>query len=320
MIVAANWKMNPAMEEASKLAMAYASQTYDGVTRILFPPHPYLVQMAMRLADSGIRVGGQDCHAATSGAHTGDVAAHMLAACGADIVLLGHSERRSDHGENDALVRAKAETALADGLSVMICVGETLQERDAGNAQKVVLSQLADSMPDDIDPQRVMVAYEPVWAIGTGKVASTEDIAAMHAVIHSWLDERGLKPVPVLYGGSVKPDNAGAIFAVPHVDGALVGGASLKLMILPPSAKPRWKCCHPNRTLEFDIDWPYNCAIANKQVLIHANAGPDHPYPDCTGADWRGAFAAFRRRWPRYWRRRWRRRWRLHEALAQQTC
>ena len=228
MIVAANWKMNPAMEEAGKLAMAYASQTYDGMTRILFPPHPYLVQMAMRLADSGIRVGGQDCHAATSGAHTGDVAAHMLAACGADIVLLGHSERRSDHGENDALVRAKAETALADGLSVMICVGETLQERDAGNAQKVVLSQLAGSMPDDIDPQRVMVAYEPVWAIGTGKVASTEDIAIMHAVIRSWLDERGLKPVPVLYGGSVKPDNAGAIFAVPHVDGALVGGASLK--------------------------------------------------------------------------------------------
>ena len=228
MIVAANWKMNPAMEEAGKLAMTYASETYDGVTRILFPPYPYLVQMATRLAESEIRVGGQDCHAATSGAHTGDVAAHMLAACGADIVLLGHSERRSNHGEDDALVRAKAEAALADGLSVMMCVGETLQERDAGNAQKVVLSQLDGSMPEDIDPQHMMVAYEPVWAIGTGKVASTEDIAAIHEVIRSWLDERGLKTVPVLYGGSVKPDNAGAIFAVAHVDGALVGGASLK--------------------------------------------------------------------------------------------
>ena len=228
MIVAANWKMNPVLDEAGHLAMAYVSQTYNGVTRILFPPHPYVVQMAMRLADSGIRVGGQDCHAATSGAHTGDVAAHMLAACGADIVLLGHSERRSDHGEENALVRAKAETARADGLSVMICVGETLQEREAGDARNVVLSQLTGSMPDDIDPQHVIVAYEPVWAIGTGKVASTEDIAAMHEVIHIWLDERGLKAVPVLYGGSVKPDNAGAIFAVPHVDGALVGGASLK--------------------------------------------------------------------------------------------
>ena len=228
MIVAANWKMNPVMEEAGKLAMAYAGQTHDSVTRILFPPHPFLVQMAMRLEDSGIRIGGQDCHATASGAHTGDVAAHMLAACGADIVLLGHSERRSDHGEDDTLVRAKAETALANGLSVMICIGEKWQERDTGNAQKVVLSQLARSMPEDIDPQQVMVAYEPVWAIGTGKVAGTEDIAAMHEVIRSWLDERGLKTVPVLYGGSVKPDNAGAIFAVPHVDGALVGGASLK--------------------------------------------------------------------------------------------
>lgn len=227
MIVAANWKMNPPLEETSQLAMAYTSQTYDGVTRILFPPHPYLVHMAMRLADSGIRVGGQDCHAAKSGAHTGDVAAHMLAACGADIVLLGHSERRSEHGEEDALVRAKAETARADGLSVMICVGETLQERDSGSAQKVVLSQLVGSMPEDIDPQHVMIAYEPVWAIGTGEVASTADIAVMHQMIREWLDGRGLNAVPVLYGGSVKPDNAGAIFAVPNVDGALVGGASL---------------------------------------------------------------------------------------------
>ena len=227
MIVAANWKMNPPIEEAGSLAAAYAGAGFDGVTRILFPPHPYLVQMAMRLGQSGIRLGGQDCHSAVSGAHTGDVAAHMLAACGADIVLLGHSERRSDHGESDALVRAKAETALAENLSVMICVGETLAQRDAGQAEDIVGAQLSGSVPDDIDASRLIIAYEPVWAIGTGKVASDADIGAMHAYIHAQLAQRGLEDVPILYGGSVKPGNAGAIFAVPHVDGALVGGASL---------------------------------------------------------------------------------------------
>ena len=227
MIVAANWKMNPPIEEAGSLAAAYAGAGFDGVTRILFPPHPYLVQMAMRLGQSGIRLGGQDCHSAVSGAHTGDVAAHMLAACGADIVLLGHSERRSDHGESDALVRAKAETALAENLSVMICVGETLAQRDAGQAEDIVGAQLSGSVPDDIDASRLIIAYEPVWAIGTGKVASDADIGAMHAYIHAQLGQRGLGDVPILYGGSVKPGNAGAIFAVPHVDGALVGGASL---------------------------------------------------------------------------------------------
>ena len=227
MIVAANWKMNPPIEEAGSLAAAYAGAGFDGVTRILFPPHPYLVQMAMRLGQSGIRLGGQDCHSAVSGAHTGDVAAHMLAACGADIVLLGHSERRSDHGESDALVRAKAETALAENLSVMICVGETLAQRDAGQAEDIVGAQLSRSVPDDIDASRLIIAYEPVWAIGTGKVASDADIGAMHAYIHAQLAQRGLGDVPILYGGSVKPGNAGAIFAVPHVDGALVGGASL---------------------------------------------------------------------------------------------
>ena len=228
MIVAANWKMNPAIEDASRLAAAYAGQVYEGVTRIVFPPHPYLVQIAIRLGDSHIRLGGQDCHTAVDGAHTGDVAAHMLAGCGADIVLLGHSERRSDHAEDDALVRAKAETARAAGLTVMICVGETLDQRDAGAAQQVVSAQLAGSVPDAVDLQHLMIAYEPVWAIGTGKVASEADIAAMHTMIHDWLCTRGLGGVPILYGGSVKPDNAAAIFAVPHVDGALVGGASLK--------------------------------------------------------------------------------------------
>ena len=146
MIVAANWKMNPSIEDAGALAAAYAGTAFDGIARILFPPHPYLVHMAMRLGQSGIRLGGQDCHSAALGAHTGDVAAHMLAACGADIVLLGHSERRTDHGESDALVRAKAGAALAENLSVMICVGETLAQRDAGQGPRV-------PCPDQNGPQ-----------------------------------------------------------------------------------------------------------------------------------------------------------------------
>jgi triosephosphate isomerase len=228
MIIAANWKMNPPLAEAGALVAAYAASSHDGVTRILFPPAPYLVQMAMRLDGSGIHLGGQDCHQATAGAHTGDVAASMLAACGADRVLLGHSERRQAHGESDALVAEKAATALSGGLSVMICVGETLEQREAGDAESVVIAQLDGSVPDSIRGEQLMLAYEPVWAIGTGKVAGVEDIAAMHAAIRSWLSGRGLADVPVLYGGSVKPDNADAIFAVENVDGALVGGASLK--------------------------------------------------------------------------------------------
>lgn len=228
MIIAANWKMNPPLADAGALAAAYAASSHDGVTRILFPPAPYLVQMAMRLDGSGVHIGGQDCHQAVAGAHTGDVAASMLASCGADRVLLGHSERREAHGESDALVAEKARTALAAGLSVMICVGETLDQREAGNAESVVIAQLDGSVPSDIDGASLMLAYEPVWAIGTGKVASVEDIAAMHAAIRSWLAGKGLSDVPVLYGGSVKPDNADAVFAVRDVDGALVGGASLK--------------------------------------------------------------------------------------------
>lgn len=228
MIIAANWKMNPPLADAGALAAAYAAASHHGVTRILFPPAPYLVQMAMRLDGSGIHLGGQDCHQAEAGAHTGDVAASMLASCGADRVLLGHSERREAHGESDALVAEKAQTALANALSVMICVGETLVQREAGDAEIVVLGQLDGSVPEGIDSSQLMLAYEPVWAIGTGKVASVDDIGAMHAAIRFWLSGRGMADVPVLYGGSVKADNADAIFAVQNVDGALVGGASLK--------------------------------------------------------------------------------------------
>ena len=227
-IIAANWKMNPPLADAARLVAAYAAEDFEGVTRVLFPPAPYIVQMGVRLDGSGILVGGQDCHQDEAGAHTGDVSAGMLADCGAHFALLGHSERRQDHGESDELVMAKAHAALAAGLSVMICVGETLDQRDAGNAEEVVTAQLAGSIPADLDSDRLVVAYEPVWAIGTGKVAGVEDIRAMHVSIGRWLAGRGLERVPVLYGGSVKPDNADAIFEVVEVGGALVGGASLK--------------------------------------------------------------------------------------------
>ena len=160
--------------------------------------------------------------------HTGDVSASMLLECGASVALLGHSERRADHIESNELIAAKASQALKTGLSVMICVGETLAEREAGAALSTVLGQLAGSIPPEAVTTSLTVAYEPVWAIGTGKVASIDEIAEMHKCIREWLDKAGMTQTAILYGGSVKPDNAAQIFAVPHVDGALVGGASLK--------------------------------------------------------------------------------------------
>ena len=213
------------------LAQAFKARRFEAVQRYLFVPHPYLVPISIRLQGSDVILGGQDCHVNMAGAHTGDVSAAMLRDCGAAIALVGHSERRADHGETSALVRAKADQALAHELSVMICVGETLAEREAGQAEQVVIDQLRTSMPDDAPPGRLLIAYEPVWAIGTGKVASLDDIGAMHAAIAGELPLRqngtNALPIPVLYGGSVNADNAAAIFAVPHVAGGLVGGASL---------------------------------------------------------------------------------------------
>jgi triosephosphate isomerase len=227
MIVAANWKMNPELSVAATLASDYCATLHAGVTRILFAPHPYLVPIGVRLQGSGILLGGQDCHQSASGAHTGDVSTAMLCDCGASLVLLGHSERRADHGETSELVAAKAVQAFETGLSVMICVGETLAEREAGNALATVLDQLAISVPATLPTTALTIAYEPVWAIGTGKVATAVEIAEMHLGIRRWLDEAGFAQTEILYGGSVKPGNAAEIFAVPHVDGALVGGASL---------------------------------------------------------------------------------------------
>ena len=231
MIVAANWKMNPSFDAAGRLATALDACSFQPVKRILFLPHPYLVSISDRLGQSEIRLGGQDCHQNAAGAHTGDVSAAMLRDCGASIVLLGHSERRANHGEASSLIAAKARQAVAHGMDVLICLGETLGERHAGKAEQVVIDQLRMSVPDDMPQNRLMIAYEPVWAIGTGKVASLDDIAAMHNTITSELPKSQVGAAaaraPVLYGGSVNAENAAAIFALDNVHGGLVGGASL---------------------------------------------------------------------------------------------
>ena len=229
MIVAANWKMNPALDQASILVTALASQSFPQIKRILFVPHPYLVPMSVRLTGATLEIGGQDCHFADHGAYTGDVSAAMLRDCGASLVLLGHSERRAAHGETSDIVAQKIQAAMAQNLDVMLCVGETKAERDDKKAEQVVIDQLQASIPEHAPPTGLMIAYEPVWAIGTGAVASPDDIAAMHHVIASVLAERyGANHVPpILYGGSVNADNAASLFSIPLVGGALVGGASL---------------------------------------------------------------------------------------------
>ena len=217
-LIAGNWKMHGDGSWAGKPAeLAALTEGLDGVELLICPPHPYVAV----LAGQGIRVGGQDCHAEASGAHTGEVAAEMLHDCGATYVIVGHSERRAA-GEMDADVKAKAEAAHRAGLVPIVCVGESLDEREAGSATDVVLGQLKGSLPDTVG--EVVVAYEPVWAIGTGKVATPADIADMHAAIREEVGP-GLR---ILYGGSVKPGNAAELMSVANVDGALVGGASLK--------------------------------------------------------------------------------------------
>jgi triosephosphate isomerase len=192
---------------------------------------PFTLIHATRKEAGLIGVGAQDCHAAEGGAHTGDVSAAMVKDAGAGFVIVGHSERRADHGESDADVRAKAESALAVGLSVIVCVGETEAQRDAGQAESVVAAQLAGSLPGvDAAADKVTVAYEPVWAIGTGRTPTVDDVGQMHRSIRERLveiyGEAGAQ-VRILYGGSVKPDNAAELLAADEVGGALVGGASL---------------------------------------------------------------------------------------------
>jgi triosephosphate isomerase len=226
-IIAGNWKMHGRLAEVADYAAALKAAS-PAADLLVCPPFVLLARFAEALAGSGIALGGQDCHGAVQGAHTGDIAAAMLADAGASHVILGHSERRADHAETNAVVRAKAQAAVAAGLTPIVCVGETEAQRDAGEAADVVRSQLAHSLPEGFAG---LVAYEPVWAIGTGKTPGPDDIAAMHATIRAALVAQlgaGGRAIPILYGGSVKPDNAAGILALPEVGGALVGGASLK--------------------------------------------------------------------------------------------
>ncbi|MDD9740200.1 triose-phosphate isomerase [Marinovum sp. SP66] len=231
-LAAGNWKMNGTSAELARLTTLAESHGSAGCDVLICPPATLLSRAAEALSGSAIAVGGQDCHGATSGAHTGDISAGMLKDAGASHVILGHSERRADHGEGDALVRTKSEAAIAAGLTAVICLGESLSERDAGQTLDVIGTQLEGSTPDGASGARVVIAYEPVWAIGTGKVPTTDQIGEVHDFIRAgltrWFGAEAGDAIRILYGGSVKPGNAAEIFAVSNVDGALVGGASLK--------------------------------------------------------------------------------------------
>jgi len=233
-LIAGNWKMNGLKADGLDLASDLAGRL-KGAGPVAFdmlvcPPFPLLFPVGEAIADSPLALGGQDCASKTSGAHTGDVAPTMLKDAGCRFVILGHSERRADHGESDAVVNAKAAAAHKEGLVAIVCVGETEAQRDAGQANAVVSGQLAGSIPAGATADNTVIAYEPVWAIGTGKTATPDDVKAMHAHIRAELDGKIAESakVRILYGGSVKPNNAAELMAVENVDGALVGGASLK--------------------------------------------------------------------------------------------
>ena len=230
-LVAGNWKMNGLAQALTEIDALLAAHAAPACEVLICPPATLLSRLSDRAAGSMLKTGAQDCHAAVSGAHTGDVAAEMIADAGGSYVIVGHSERRADHGEDDATVRAKAEAAWRAGLTAIICVGETLEERDAGRTIEVVGGQLAGSVPEGATAQNTVIASEPVWAIGTGKVPTLEDIAAVHDDLRARLTARfggAAAEMRLLYGGSVKPGNAAEIFGVTNVNGALVGGASLK--------------------------------------------------------------------------------------------
>ncbi len=226
-LIAGNWKMFGKLADVAAYAGAVMAAPAQ-VDLLICPPFTLLDRFAAALNGSHVALGGQDCHAKPQGAHTGDIAASMLAEAGASYVILGHSERRTDYGESNAVVRAKTEAAIEAGLIPIVCVGETEAQRKAGEAEHVVRSQLLHSLPPGFAG---VVAYEPVWAIGTGLTPTEEDVAAMHASIRAallaQLGEAGTK-TRILYGGSVKPGNAASLLALPEVGGALVGGASLK--------------------------------------------------------------------------------------------
>jgi triosephosphate isomerase len=232
-LVAGNWKMNgltASVAELDKIA-AGAARLAGKADLMVCPPATLVARFAQAVRNSGIAVGGQDCHAKASGAHTGDIAAEMLADAGASAVIVGHSERRADHHESDEQVRAKVQAAWRAGLTAIVCIGETRAQREAEQTLDVVGGQLDGSLPDGATGANLVVAYEPVWAIGTGLTPTPDDVALVHAFIRERLIGR-FGPeggeIRILYGGSVKPANVGELLTIPHVNGALVGGASLK--------------------------------------------------------------------------------------------
>ena len=231
-LAAGNWKMNGTLASLPELRAIVAGAADAACEVAVCPPATLIPAAIEAVSGSAVAVGGQDCHAAAKGAHTGDIAAEMIADAGGKLVIVGHSERRADHGETDAQVRAKAEAAWRAGLTAILCIGETEAERRGGETEAVLTRQIAGSVPDGATAGKLVIAYEPVWAIGTGLTPSNDDIVAAHGHIRNELAGRlgqeQADAMRILYGGSVKPDNAETILSLPGVDGALVGGASLK--------------------------------------------------------------------------------------------
>ena len=239
LFIAGNWKMNGCKDTTSSLVgdLALRCIKFKGddnkpFDMLVCPPYPYISEAKDICGESGLLIGAQDCSRTTNGAHTGDVSAAMLKDIGASWVILGHSERRIDHAETSSLVREKAALAIDTGLNVIICVGETAEQKDSGQTLDIIRAQVSGSLPENSTYKNTIIAYEPVWAIGTGKVPSSTDIAEVHAFIRNLLadilGQESADKLRILYGGSVKPKNAYAILNIDNVDGALVGGASLK--------------------------------------------------------------------------------------------
>lgn len=233
-LVAGNWKMNGSiagLEELRAIAHGFGAGLEGRADGLICPPATLISRAAEILAQTPVKVGGQDCHAKDHGAHTGDISAAMLKEAGATYVIVGHSERRTDHAETDAIVRSKAEAAIAVGLVAIVCIGETLAEREEGHTLEVLSRQIDGSVPKGATAETVVVAYEPVWAIGTGLTPTAADVAEAHqhirARLSALLGDTAAK-MRILYGGSVKPSNAAELMHIDNVDGALVGGASLK--------------------------------------------------------------------------------------------
>lgn len=231
-LAAGNWKMNGTSADLLELQALARTHPDPGCDILICPPAPLIHRAAQALEGTAISIGGQDCHAAASGAHTGDISAPMLADAGATAVITGHSERRQDHGETNQDIRAKSRAAMENGLITIVCVGETLAQREAANTLDIIAGQMAGSVPDQATGENLVLAYEPIWAIGTGLVPEMDQIGQVHGFMRARLERRfgaGVaRSVRLLYGGSVKGSNADDIFSVPDVDGALVGGASLR--------------------------------------------------------------------------------------------